>query len=178
MRNRKPVGLAYITTLAILAAPCLPAMAAEETISAFSVWVGEGQVIKTAPSQATFIGTLDGLVYVNTEEGPVETGRMLCPATVRIDMTSGQQTGSGNCSITSPDGAQVFSELTCSGVHLVGCSGEMKLTGGTGRFEKITGGGTFTIRSSLQTLGLSPTTSIEHAARGIIYWPQLKYVLP
>lgn len=178
MRTRKTVGFAFITTLAILTPPCLPGMAAEETINAFSVWVGQGQMMKTAPAQATFIGTLDGPVYVNTEEGPVETGRMLCSATVRIDVTSGRQTANGNCSITSADGAQVFGELTCSGVYLLGCSGEMKLTGGSGRFEKITGGGAFTIRSGLHSMELSAPGSIEHTARGIIYWPELHYVLP
>jgi hypothetical protein len=97
---------------------------------------------------------------------------------VRIDTTSGRQTGDGSCTITSPDGAQLYSALACSGVHLVGCSGEMKLTGGTGRFQGISGGGKFTMRSDLHGMEISTTDSIAEDVHGIIFWPELQYTLP
>jgi hypothetical protein len=179
MRTQKSPGLAALAAVAVIAALPMPAVAAEEAvISAFSTWQGVGQLMQTAASGATFVGTLDGIVYVNTDKGPVEAGQMVCPAVVQIDLTSGKQTGTGNCTITVSDGAQVFSELTCSGVHLVGCSGEMKLTGGTGRFEGVAGGGAFTLRSSLRDIKPTTAASAQETAHGIIFWPQLRYTLP
>jgi hypothetical protein len=78
----------------------------------------------------------------------------------------------------APDGAQLYSALACSGVHLIGCSGEMKLMGGTGRFRGISGGGTFTMRSDLYGVEPSTAASAAEEAHGIIFWPELTYTLP
>ena len=142
-------------------------------------WLGraQGQVVRTAADEATFVGSFAGTVYVNTESGPVEAGQMVCPAVVRIERATGEQSGNGNCTMTASDGAQLFSELACTGVHLVGCSGEMKLTGGSGRFDGVSGSGRFTLRSSFQDVELSTSASTQ-AAHGIIFWPELRYTLP
>ena len=174
MRMRKTAGLAA----AMLAAMPSLCLAADETVSAFSVWTGKGQYMQTAPNELTFVGSLEGDVYVNTEEGPVEAGRMVCPSLVRIDMTNSTQTATGNCTIALTDGAQLFTEVNCKGVHLVGCSGDMKITGGNGRLANATGGGEITIRSSLQNAKPSTPTSGERIAHGIMFWPELKYALP
>lgn len=179
MRTRKSLCLAAAAAMALIAAPTMPAFAAEETvISAFSAWRGDGQLVQTSANEAMFVGSLDGTVYVNTDKGPVEAGQMVCPAVVRIDLASGLQTGTGNCTMTAQDGARLFSELSCTGVHLVGCSGQMKLTGGTGRFEGVAGGGDFTLRSSLHDIELTTAASAQETAHGIMFWPELRYTLP
>jgi hypothetical protein len=176
MRTQILTGLAAVGATAALAALPMQALAAEEAvISAFSVWQGQGQFVNTAPEESTFVGSFAGKVYVNTESGPIEAGQMVCPAVVRIETASGKQTGTGNCTITSADGAQLFSTLTCSGVHLVGCSGEMKLIGGSGRFKGVAGGGTFTVRSSLN---MAKAAGAQEPVTGIIFWPELHYTLP
>jgi hypothetical protein len=170
--------LATVAAGAGMALPPSQAAAGEEVvISAFMAWEGEGQVVRTAADQATFVGSFSGIVYVNTENGPVEAGQMVCPAVVRIDRESGEQTGNGNCTMTAADGAQLFSELACTGVHLVGCGGEMKLIGGSARFDGVSGSGAFTLRSSIQEVEVSPSASTQ-AAHGIIFWPNLHYKLP
>ena len=179
MRTVKSICLAALAGAALIATLAKPAFAAEETvISAFSAWRGVGHLVQTSANEAMFVGSLDGTVYVNTDKGPVEAGQMVCPAVVRIDLASGLQTGTGNCTMTAADGARLFSELTCSGVHLVGCSGEMKLTGGTGRFEGVAGGGAFTLRSSLNDIELTTAASAQETAHGIMFWPELRYTLP
>jgi hypothetical protein len=72
----------------------------------------------------------------------------------------------------------MFTELNCKGVHLVGCSGQMTVTGGNGRLEGATGGGEFTIRSGLHKATVSASASAELTTQGIMFWPELKYVLP
>jgi hypothetical protein len=176
---QKSVCLAAIAAGGALAVlPIGTAAAAKEAISAFAAWRGEGEVVHTAPDEMTFVGTLDGIVYVNTDEGPVEAGQLLCPAVVRINGLSGKQAGSANCTMIASDGARLFSELSCTGVHLVGCSGQMTLAGGTGRFEGVSGGGEFTLRSSFNYAEPKTEASAEESAHGILFWPELHYQLP
>jgi hypothetical protein len=88
------------------------------------------------------------------------------------------QKGSADCTITAKDGAQVFGKLTCSGVFMVGCSGEVTLTGGSGRFDGVTGGGKVIIRSEFADLQQQGNSDPAMLKRGIIYFPALHYKLP
>src|SRR3954462_2830760 len=109
MGTGRPVRLGVIAAAVLLGAMPLRAMAEEpDAISAFMAWQGHGEVVGTAPGEATFIGSPAGPVYVNTEEGPVEAGQMLCPAVIRIER-DGKQTGIGNCTMTAEDGARLYS---------------------------------------------------------------------
>jgi hypothetical protein len=154
------------------------ASAAEETVSAFSVWEGGGSIVKTGENHATFVGLFVGPVYVETERGPVAAGQMICPAVVEIDLASGKQEGKARCAFEATDGGTIYAVVTCSGVHLVGCDGVFTITGGTERFAGITGGGDGTIRGNFHEIDIRPGHPVEELARGIIYWPELRYTVP
>jgi hypothetical protein len=163
----------------VIAGTALPAAAAEEaTVKAFVAWTGSGQTLQTAVNEATFIGSISGTVYVETEKGPIASGEMICPATVRIELDSGAQTGTGRCVMMAPDKAQIFAEFTCTGYHLIGCDGDFTLTGGTGRFEGITGGGRGVLRSNQRTLTAVGGDGITETGSGILFWQALSYKLP
>jgi hypothetical protein len=176
MRVRAPILPAGILAALIAMSP---AVAAEQaTIEAFAAWSGEGRAVQTGPNEATFVGTISGTVYVTTEKGPVEGGRLACPAIVRVNMEDGAQNGAGRCSFTAGDGAQIFAELTCTGIHLIGCDGDFTFTGGSGRFAGIGGGGRVTLRSEFRELvGLSGGAVVESVS-GIMFWPSLSYQIP
>ena len=129
----------------------MPAQAGEDaTITrALSVWVAQGSTFKTGAQEATFVGSLAGPIFVDTEKGLVESGRMICPTIVEIGLDDGKQQARGRCTITARDGALLFAEISCAGVFMVGCKGDIKFTGGTERFDKITGGGKALIRSDV-----------------------------
>ena len=172
------VGLSALAAL-LAAIVTGPAAAAEETIRAFAAWQGSGRTLPTGPDEATFTGTIDGIVYVDTDKGPIELGRLACPAMVVINLADATQIGTAHCTITARDGARVFGELTCKGVYLVGCNGDFTLTGGTDRFAGITGGGKATVRSSSREFAATAATAgVQESATGIIFWPELKYTLP
>jgi hypothetical protein len=63
-------------------------------------------------------------------------------------------------------------------VPLVGCSGESTLTGGTASFEKVNGGGRFTIRSNMLEIAQSQSAEIAGKVKGIIFWRELHYKTP
>jgi hypothetical protein len=158
---------------------CRPAPAAEEaTVKVFSAWEGQGDTFQTGPKEATFVGVLTGRMYAETEKGPIESGVMICPATVKIGLADGKQKGAGGCTITAKDGAQIFSEIACAGVYLLGCNGDFKLTGGTGRFEGISGGGKVIIRSSFQKITSVSKGAVKDEGTGILYIRELHYKIP
>ena len=168
-----------LVLLACLLASVAPASAdMEQTIKAFAAWQGRGQIFETGPNRATFVGSFSGMVFVDTEKGPLDAGFMVCPAILDVDLTNGNQEAKGRCTITAKDGARAYGEVSCKGVHLVGCNGDFKFTAGTERFAGITGGGPVTIRSGLQEFAVGAGNIVQESAGGIMIWPKLTYKLP
>jgi len=164
--------------LLLAACPALPAAAGEEqTISAFAAWVGQGGTFQTGDKDATFVGALVGHVYVETDKGPVPSGRIGCPAMVKMAEDASQR-GTGSCAITAKDGAKIFADISCTGIFLIGCEGEFKLTGGTERFAGIAGGGPVLIRSELRTISAVSDVASRDQATGILYLRGIRYKLP
>lgn len=156
-----------------------PAFAGEEqTLKAFAAWQGRGQMFDTGPDRTTFVGSFTGMIFVETEKGPLDAGFMVCPAIVDVNPKDGTQEGKGRCTISAKDGSRAYADIACKGVHMVGCDGEFTFTGGTDRFAGITGGGPITIRSGLQEFTGTGGNVVQESAGGIIIWPKLTYKLP
>lgn len=177
MKYIKYVAASFAALCAAAFAPSIAGADQEQTIKAFAAWQGRGQIYETGPNRATFVGSFTGMVFVETDKGPLDAGFMTCPAIVDVDMANGTQEGKGRCAISAKDGARAYGEISCKGVHLVGCDGEFKFTGGTDRFEGITGGGPITIRSGLQEFAAGGGNTVHESAGGIIIWPKLTYTL-
>jgi hypothetical protein len=153
--------------------------AEETTIEAFATWQGEGTLVPMGPNPAVLVATLHGVVYIQTDHGPLRSGTIICPAVADVSLDDGKQTAKGRCAWTADDGDQVYAEWTCEGRHLIGCKGDYALTGGTGRFEGVTGGGPVVLRSEIGTIAADASgQAIERTTTGILYWPALKYTLP
>ena len=169
------LGLGLLMAIAVAVAPA--AADTEETVKAFAAWQGRGQIFETGPNRSTFVGSFSGMVFIETEKGPLDAGYMICPAILDVDLTDGSQVGKGRCTITAKDGARVYADIACKGVHLVGCNGDFTFTGGTDRFDGITGGGPVTIRSGLSEAAVGAGNIVQESAGGIIIWPKLTYKL-
>lgn len=174
------VGRCGALAMVLLAVGLLrPAAAAEEaTVKMFAAWRGQGNTFQTAPKQATFVGAIVGQVYTDTEKGPVHTGTMVCPAMLTIGLEDASQRGTGRCTITELDGSEIYAEIACTGVYLVGCAGDLKLTGGTKRFEGVSGGGRVTIRSDFRKITMVTADVTREEGTGILFVQALRYKLP
>ncbi len=150
----------------------------EETINAIVAWSGKGQSYEVGADRAVFVGTLSGPVYVETDKGPVPAGYATCPVLIDVDTASAAQTAQGRCLIENPDGDQISAEVSCRGVYRVGCDGTLTLTGGTGAFEGISGGGEITIRSERRSIVESGNGTTEEEGFGIMIVEGLTYTLP
>ena len=174
------MGYCGALAMALLAAGLSgPAAAGEEaTVQVFAPWRGQGSTIKTGEQQATFVGALSGVMYVQTEKGPIQTGTMVCPGSITIGLEDATQRGTGRCTITAKDGAEIYADIACTGIYLVGCTGDLKLTGGTGRFKGISGGGPMTIRSEFRKLTAVSADVAGDQGTGILFVRELRYKLP
>ena len=170
------VAVATIMSVGLAAA----VHAAEETtIEAFATWRGQGTLVPMGPNPAVLVATLEGVVYIQTDQGPLRSGTIICPAIADVSLDDGAQTARGRCAWTANDGDRVFAEWTCEGRHMIGCKGDFTLTGGTGRFEGVTGGGPMVLRSEIGTIAADASgQAIERSTTGILFWPALKYTIP
>jgi hypothetical protein len=161
-----------------LAFACAAARAEDEqSIKAFAAWQGRGQIFETGPNRQTFVGSFTGMIFVETDKGPLDAGYMVCPAFLDVNVIDGTQEGKGRCTISAKDGSRAYADISCKGVHLVGCDGQFTFTGGTDRFEGLTGGGPIIIRSGLQDAAMGGGNTVQESAGGIIIWPKLTYKL-
>ena len=149
----------------------------EQSIKAFAAWQGRGQIYETGPNRMTFVGSFTGMIFVETEKGPLDAGYMVCPAYLDLNVKDGTQEGRGRCTISAKDGSRASADLSCKGGLMVGCDGDFTFTGGTDRFEGLTGGGPIVIRSGLQDTSIGAGNTVQESAGGIIIWPKLTYKL-
>jgi hypothetical protein len=151
---RKRYGRWIIFVLLISAGAGVPGYAAEEgTVKATSAWQGQGRFFQVGKDQAFFVGSFEGVMYVETKKGALDAAKIICPGTVDLNLKTGTQSGQGRCVITAANGDQVFATWNCTGTHAVGCDSRFTLMDGTGRFNGIVGNGDFQVRSSLSEYG-------------------------
>jgi hypothetical protein len=147
-------------------------------VDAFATWTLEGTVVKSAPEQATLVGSLRGPVFIDSGQGPTYAGQIVCPGTVTIALTDGSQQGQGVCAFRAKDGAEAYGQWRCAGYHLVGCKGDFAFTGGSERLAGIKGGSKLLIRGELLEIAKNPGPAAAESAIGIILWEGLEATLP
>lgn len=157
----------------LLAAPAL-AHDEPQVFNAFAIAVASGTIVKSGEKQLMVIGTLKGPMFVETDEGPVDAGSVVCGASVRIDQSSARQTGSGACTFVAQDGATAWGDWECAGYELVGCRGKLTLTGGTGRLAGVTGEGSMVWRPSAHDLKKQLDGTTLQNTTGVVIWRDFK----
>jgi hypothetical protein len=170
---------ATVPALALLfAVASVPAFAQDEPqqFNAFAVSQANGTSVQTGEKQSTIVATLSGAFFIETDEGPVRSGSVACPAMVHVDLDTSHQTGSGACTFTALDGSMSWGDWQCEGFNLVGCRGAFKLTGGTGRLAGLTGEATMIWRPSSRDMQKQADGSMTGTATGILIWRDFKLV--
>ncbi|MDP2329543.1 MAG: hypothetical protein Q8M19_02440 [Reyranella sp.] len=153
-----------------------PALAQDEVqnFNAFAVVAANGTIVRAAEKQLMVVGTLSGAFFVETDEGPIHSGRVTCAASVRVDQATFRQTGTGACTFAAQDGATAWGDWECAGYELIGCRGTFKLNGGTARLAGATGEGTMIWRPSAHELRKQLDGATLDNATGILLWRDFK----
>jgi hypothetical protein len=175
---RQETTLRCLTAILVLCAWSGLTYAATSTVTAVIPWQGQGQIFPIGTDKLRFLGSIEGIMYIDTAEGALNEAFVTCPIVQNIDLSSGTTSATGNCTIVISTEDAVFAELTCSGMRGY-CKGEFELTSGTGRFTGISGSSSMTVRSPIHALAqdLSGGTVLQIAA-GILQLPELTFTLP
>ena len=171
-------ALLYATIILTFGTWNAATLAETSTISAVIPWQGQGQVFQVSDNTARFLGSLEGIMYVETAEGAMDEAFVRCPIVQDINIEDGTTSASGKCVIiVSPDDT-AYAEISCEGKAGL-CRGEFRLTGGAGSLAGIRGSGKMTVRSPVHALAsdLSGGVMIQ-AAAGILQMPELRVELP
>lgn len=176
--TRRKTALRLLTAILILCGWSGLTYAATNTISAVIPWQGQGQIFPVGADKLRFLGSIEGIMYVETAEGEMDEAFVQCPIVQDIDVTSQSTSATGTCTIVVSTEDTVFADITCEGTKGI-CRGDFKLTGGTGRFTGISGSGEMTVRSPVYALAadLSDGTVLQLAA-GILQIPELEFTTP
>ena len=172
------MALAAVLAASLIATPTIAAEG--QTVDAFAAYEGKGKVYRTGEKQGTFVGAIVGELFVESKKGPLHAGRIVCPAMMQLNLENGNMAGSGQCTITAKDGAQIFAVWSCRGVHMIGCDGKMMLIGGTGRNAGVSGSGPLMVRSTSR--GLMRTSSdkgtVTQFGSGVLVLDGFKFKRP
>lgn len=162
-------------TLLLLAQP----LAAEVgTAKILAPWEANGQLFQVAVDKLQFIGTFEGIMYIEHGEGLLDAALFTCPSTQIIHVLSNQLEGHGYCTIESPTGDYVYAEFNCNG-EPGSCKGKFTLTGGTGKLTGITGESDMIVRTALSGTSINQENGgTVSAAKGLAIWPEMRFDVP
>jgi hypothetical protein len=154
------------------------AQAQEGTVVALAAWQGQGRAFDLGGGEALFLGAFGGTMFVENAQGDLHAAQLLCPGTLEARAGSDAYTSQGRCIITARNGDRVFAQWSCTGSIGAGCKGPFRLTGGTGRFQRIAGEGDIVLRIVLSEFVSLSKQESEHEMVGLAVWPALKYRIP
>ncbi|MDJ0780065.1 MAG: hypothetical protein QNJ85_19525 [Gammaproteobacteria bacterium] len=140
--------------MAILLLVVSSAQAAESgTVQATIPWDGEGQVYQVSTDTIVFMGSLKGIIYVESAKGDMNEGFVICPVMQQLDLKNGTTQAVGHCEITASPDDVLYAKMTCKGKFGGGgCAGNFELTDGEGKFKGISGSGRLRVRSPLRAI--------------------------
>ncbi|WP_240905832.1 hypothetical protein [Thiorhodococcus mannitoliphagus] len=158
--------------------PTLPAMAEQGTAKVLAPWEANGQLFQVAVDKLQFIGTFEGIMYIEHGDGLFDTALFTCPSTQIIHVLTNQTEGHGYCTLESPTGDYVYAEFNCDGAPGA-CKGKFTITGGTGKLTGITGESPMIVRTALSGTAIDEASGgTISAAKGLAIWPEMRFEVP
>ena len=162
----------------IILSVAFSASAEQKSLQATIPWDGKGQIFQVGPDTMLFLGSFEGIIYVETETGELNEGFVECPLTTKVDIKTKATSSSGHCMISVSPEETVYAEWSCEG-QLGVCKGDFNLTSGTGKLEGISGSSPIILRSPLRHLAIDMASGSElRVASGLATLPKLTYELP
>ena len=168
-----------ISAVALLVLSISPAYTAEQdTLQAIIPWEAEGRVFQVDTSTMMFLGTVTGVMYVESSRGEMHEAFVMCPLIQKLILETGKTEGVAHCEISASPENVAYAEISCSG-DVGNCQGTFTMIDGEGKFAGISGTGTLRVRSPMHAL-ISDLASgaVLRVASGLIVVKDLKYRIP
>ncbi len=149
-----------------------------DALKGVAVFEGEGMLFQVEDQQVYFVGGYVGVMVVGNDKEALNAATMICPATIETNLATGDQSGHGRCILTDKDDNKVFAKWTCYGTP-AHCKGAFTFTGGTGRFEGISGINEFFVKTDVLAFqNTGEPGMVKKASAGEAVWPEITYQLP
>ena len=175
---RTKTAIQHLTAILVLFASSSVTFADSHTVSAVIPWQGQGETISTGTDKLRFQGAIEGIMYIETVEGPLNEAFVRCQIVQDIDVTTEITSATGDCTIVTSTEDSVIAKLSCHGTQGY-CIGEFELTGGTGRFSGINGSSKMISRAPVQALARNLSGENESQVTvGILQLPELTITSP
>lgn len=121
-----------------------PATADEIKGEGTFAWLAVGNTYTLGDGRPYFVGAFSGINVFKGDAGPLNNSPIQCPGYNDVGVDA-----AGYCTVTANDGDKLFLKWSCKAIapalgDLAACEGATTVTGGTGKFEKATGGNDFT----------------------------------
>jgi hypothetical protein len=140
------------------------------TLDAFSIWEATGATTLVGPDTEMSAGKLSGPYFIETGEGPVPAGSIVCVGSLEASSATGAQSGSARGRLVAGDGAVAFGRSTCEGWRIVGCVGRFVLDVGEGRLGSLAGEGPIVIRGYETEWIATASGAVAEHALGVASW--------
>ena len=166
-------------TLAIWVEAGLSVQAQEpDSLKGVAVFEGEGMLFQLEDKNVYFVGGYVGVMVVGNDKEALNAATMICPATIETNLATGVQSGYGRCILTDKDNNKVYAKWTCYG-NPANCKGAFTFTGGTGKFEGISGVNEFFVKTDVLAFqNTGEPGMVKKAGAGEAVWPEITYQLP
>ncbi len=151
--------------------------AEEGAIQILAPWEGEGKMYQVGPDTIRFIGTFEGIMYMENNRHELSAASFVCPTTQDINTGTGEISAEGRCHIAAKHG-KVFAGFECKGKQ-GSCEGEFSIIAGTDNLKGISGSGPMHARTAVgKDVGNITSGDAVHAAKGLVVWPEMIIKLP
>lgn len=121
----------------------LPAAAQDWKVTGEYGWLGVGKAYQIEEGHLYWVGDFSGTFFNDKGEGSLlHRVGLKCPAYNDIDLNKKKNKVGGYCVIIDPDGDQAYLTFDGEG-DTVRLSGTFEYTGGTGKYQGISGGNTW-----------------------------------
>ncbi len=149
-----------------------------DSLTGVAVFAGEGMLFQLEGQRVYFVGGYVGVMVVGNDKEALNAATMICPATIETNLATMVQSGHGRCILTDKDDNKVFAKWTCYGTP-AHCKGAFTFTGGTGKFEGISGINEFFVKTDVLAFQQTGEPGmVKRAAAGEAVWPEITYQLP
>jgi hypothetical protein len=107
-------------------------------------WFGVGKAHQIEEGHIYWVGEFSGTFFNDKGEGSLfHRAGMKCPGFQDLDFNNMKSTAGGYCIITDTDGDQAYLSWSIPSGDTVRGPGTFEYTGGTGKYEEISGSNTF-----------------------------------
>jgi hypothetical protein len=141
-----------------------------------------GTFVRIGEKSAYFAGSFEGILDVQDPPGDaavLDGAKLLCAGVFLVDLSNRFQESEGRCALTAANGDQAFADYECGGDAQKGCKGSLEISGASGGWKGLAGGGDLLLEGGVADAAESSLGKrVEDIPGGPATWSKIVLTLP